>query len=198
MYFDIILPTTGRDSLARAVASVYDQTHKQFRLWIMFDGCEAPDWAEGLPGQTIFLSRDEPGNDFGAAARNQAFYDLNRSTKNDSWIAYIDDDDIWLPHHLVTLVNMANENPDATMLRTAGQSFSMKHKSPRSSKLKQKLGPVNTTDILTVGMCHTRELFLQTPGWQPQDNHDHLLWKHMLDVGGVSQVTDAVTFLFER
>lgn len=196
MKFDIILPTVGRGSLFTAINSVCQQTYHDWRLFIVEDGICIPDMlSQAFNGEERirWCGLFEKHGGYGAAARNYAV----QQGDND-WIAYIDDDDEWLPHHLATLVNMAQANPDATMLRTAGQSFSMKHKSPRSSKKVQKLGPINTTDILTVGMAHRRELFLQTPGWQPQDNHDHLLWQHMLQVGGQPYEIDAVTFYFER
>jgi hypothetical protein len=60
------------------------------------------------------------------------------------------------------------------------------------------MGPVNSQDILTVGMAHTREIFNKTSGWQPVDNHDHLLWREMLATGGVPAIAHEVTFEFER
>jgi glycosyltransferase involved in cell wall biosynthesis len=195
MRFDIVLPTIARGSLFHAINSVCQQTYTDWTLWVVQDGTYTSDMlTQAFPNSNVrFVHKEHTEDDSGASARNYGI-----SLGNADWIAYIDDDDEWLPHHLATLVNMAQANPDATMLRTAGQSFSMKHKSPRSSKKVQKLGPINTTDILTVGMAHRRELFLQTPGWQPQDNHDHLLWQHMLQVGGQPYEIDAVTFYFER
>jgi hypothetical protein len=83
------------------------------------------------------------------------------------------------------------------MVKTSGQSFKMGRVHPRTSARVRKAGPVNSDDILTVGMAHTRQIFYETIGWQPQDNHDRLLWGDMLGEGGVAEITDDITFLFK-
>lgn len=193
MSFDIILPTVGRPSLSVAIQSVMKQEITDWRLFVVRDRWQGED---GIPNddRIIPLYVEGPGNDFGGFARN-AGITLPEGAPWD-WIAYIDDDDQWLPHHLTVL--SAYFGMGATMVRTAGQSFKLSRRSPRSSERRQKLGPVNTTDILTVGMAHTRELYSQTRGWQSCDNHDHILWADMLAAGGKPRVSEAVTFLFER
>ena len=197
MRFDIILPTIGRDSLATAVKSVVDQTYDDWILHVVGDGIDAQHLPEIDPvfdnPRIRCYSMVERHASYGANARN-----FGISAGESEWIAYIDDDDEWLPLHLATIVNLSSQYPEADMIRTAGQSFKMRHKSPRSSNRVQKLGPVNTTDILTVGMAHTRELFYNTSGWLPCDNHDHKLWRAMLNEGGTAHECEAVTFLFER
>lgn len=195
MRFDIILPTIGRPSLETTIQSVLAQEYKDWHLYIVADGhCVTQNKLEKYFSEKIscdMLSKFH--NDYGAASRNNGI-----SLGHSAWIAYVDDDDIWLPNHLTTLVSLGALRTDANMLRTAGRSFAWRHKSPRSSKLVRKIGPVNTQDILTVGMAHTRELFNKTTGWQPADNHDHMLWKEMLGAGGISHVTETITFEFER
>lgn len=193
MWFDIILPTIGRSSLYQAVRSVLDQEYPHWFLYIIEDG--TPCSFEDIKDERVIMYTriGLPNNDYGAWARN---YGISQSSSE--WIAYIDDDDEWLPGHLSTLVELIKLNPEANMLRTAGQSFTWRHKSPRSSKLIKKLGSVNTEDILTVGMCHTRKLFQKTHGFQPCDNHDKLLWEEMIQQGGKPAITNQVTFQFER
>lgn len=201
MKFDIILPTTGRESLREAIQSVWKQSYSNWRLFITCDGCQPImlpfDSEEDLRLVCVpadRLPRNQlPHNDSGAWARNRGIQEgFNQ------WIAYIDDDDVWLPNHLTTLVSLSTLNPEANMLRTAGQSFAWKHKSPRSKKLVRKLGAINSSDILTVGMAHTRDLFERTSGWKPEDNHDKILWQEMLSLGGKPAVTEQVTFQFAR
>lgn len=140
-----------------------------------------------------FVQKNRQINDSGASARN-----FGIKQGNAAWIAYLDDDDVFLPNHLTILHELGILHPEANMLRTAGQPFSWRHKSPRSSKLVRRLRSVNTQDILTVGMSHTRELFSKTEEWQAVDNHDHLLWAEMLAAGGTYATTETVTFEFER
>ncbi len=193
MYFDIILPTIGRPSLFNAIQSVLEQDYQNWFLHVVEDG--TPSSFESIKDEriTIHTRIGLPQNDYGAWARN---YGICQSSSE--WVAYLDCDDIYLPNHLTTLVELSKLNPEANMLRTTGQSFSWKHKSPLSSKLVRKLGPINTEDILTVGMCHARNIFNKTQGFQPCDNHDKLLWEEMIQQGGKPAITNQVTFQFER
>jgi len=195
MNFDIVLPTILRSSLHNTIDSVVNQTHHEWTLHIIQHGDYASDMMMQMwPDSRIRWHHiDKHGEDSGASARN---FGISQGTSD--WICYIDDDDEYLPNHLTTLVSLSTLNPEANMLRTAGQSFSWKHKSPRSSKLIKKFGAVNDTDILTVGMAHTRELLNRSSGWKPEDNHDKKLWNEMLSLGGKSAVTNQVTFQFER
>lgn len=193
MKFSIVLPTIGRDSLAATVASVIAQDHQDWEMTIVCDGGCGPHPTDQRIVIIGVVGQEARHDDSGAWARN---WGINM-TQN-PWIAYIDDDDIWHPNHLSTLSSLLVASPHATMLRTAGQAFSWRRKSPRTKKHIRRLGAVNSTDILTVGMAHTRELFLRTQGWRPQDNHDKLLWNEMLEKGGVVAQTDLVTFEFER
>jgi glycosyltransferase involved in cell wall biosynthesis len=191
--FDIIMPSVGRISIFNAIQSVLDQDNQDWELWVMCDGLKGLDRAIGHQRVHVFGSSGPMHNDYGAWARNEGIRFGWRP-----WIAYIDDDDIWLPHHLSTIASLQAANPHATLIRTAGQSFKLGHKSPRSSKLVQKLGPVNDVDVLTVGMAHTRTLFKQIQGWEPHDNHDKSLREQMLKAGCLEVVTPEVTFQFER
>ena len=191
MIFDIVLPTIGRDSLENAIESVIAQTHDNWTLWVVGDHYEAHN--EDWPNNILPLYVQGPRDDYGTLARNWGV-----KAGDAEWIAYIDDDDEWHPHHLTTLAHLHEEHPGATMLKTAGQEFRMKHKHPRSSKKVRKLGPINTRDFLTVGMAHTRGIFARTNGWQPHDNHDHALWHAMIQGGGHYATSDIVTFIFRR
>lgn len=193
MTFDIILPSVGRLSVFQAVESVLHQDFTDWRLWIVCDGMTGLDRAIGDDRVTILGSDLQQHGDFGAWARNRGV-----AAGANPWIAYIDDDDIWLPRHLSIIAGLLETNPQATLVRTAGQSFYLRRKSPRSKERVLKIGQINTTDILTVGMAHSRELFNKTNGWQPCDNHDKILWNEMLSQGGSPVVSDAVTFQFAR
>lgn len=193
MNFDIILPSVGRLSLLHAIESVLHQDHVEWKLWVVCDGMRGLQYVIDDPRVTVVGSETPCHEDFGAWARNTGI-----ALGTNPWITYIDDDDVWLPNHLSTLSSLLAENPHATMLRTAGRSFSWRRKSPRSKEHVRKTGAVNSTDILTVGMAHSRELFMQTAGWLPCDNHDKLLWNAMKGVGGVPAESEAVTFEFAR
>lgn len=191
--FDIILPSIGRISLLQAVESVLNQSHQDWRLYIVCDGMTRLESIIEDERVTVIGADGPQHQDFGAWARNRGI-----EAGSNPWIAYIDDDDVWLPDHLSTFNDLLSRHPDATMLRSAGRSFYWSRKSPRSKEHVRKLSTVNDTDILTVGMAHGRELFKLTTGWLPCDNHDKFLWNAMLEVGGKAIVTPNVTFEFAR
>jgi len=200
MKFDIILPTVGRSSVNAAIDSVLEQDYQHFALWVICDGIKREElgWPyvknPRLNGRGGILDSLLPWhNDSGAWARNEGI-----RCGNNPWIAYIDDDDIWRSHHLSTLVALHKEHPEATMLRTVGQQFCFKRKSPRSKERVRKLLQTNSEDILTVGMAHTRELFEKTTGWKHVDNHDRILWYEMLGAGGIAVEDGGVTFEFAK
>lgn len=189
--FDVILPTICRGTLAYAIDSVVGQTYQNWNLHVVQDNILAPELLVAIwPDERInWMQVNRPhGPDNGTIARTTGIYN-SRS----EWIAYLDDDDEWLPWHLEAIASMT-EGHD--MVRTAGQSFKWGHRHPRSSQLVRKTGPINSTDILTVGMAHSRSLYEKTQGWQSCDNHDHLLWKDMLAAGGIAKEIDEITFNF--
>lgn len=79
-----VIPTIipRRNFLKRAVQSVYDQTHQPIEF-------------------AIALDRRHAGS---AVTRNRAL-----SMATTEWVAFLDDDDSWLPHHLETLLHAAEE-----------------------------------------------------------------------------------------
>lgn len=197
-HFDIILPTVCRYALRDAILSVLAQTYPRWLLYVISDGVHYPGDAD-LPvdNRIRYLYLPERYDDIGATPRNTGI-DLGTS----EWIAYIDDDDRWLPHHLQHHADLIRSSPGVSMSRSSGQIFLSRRRHPRTKERREKLGAVNTTDILTVGMVHTRELFSRTGGWScdPKDRevHDRKLWNDMLAAGGVAIKSEEVTFRFLR
>jgi glycosyltransferase involved in cell wall biosynthesis len=189
--FHVVLPTIGRHSMGQAVSTVINQDYKNWHLTIIGDGIVPLTFEHP---QITHFNLSERTNDSGATPRN---YVVNRSTYD--WIAYIDDDDQWLPNHLSIIAKAIQENDGwVDMVRTRGRSFKWKHRHPRSSKLVKKLGPVSD-DIMCVGMAHTRAVFEKTRGWQNiPDIHDRVLWSDMASAGGLAVALEDVTFEFER
>lgn len=192
MKFDIIIPTVNRASLDTTIASVYAQRHTDWHLYIIGDGV-VPDVKDYDKDKVTVIGMDDPTQDSGASQRN-----LGIRMGDSDWIAYLDDDDIWYPDHLSTIVELARQNPKANIFKTAAQEMVLSRKSPRHKKEKMKLRCVNTDDPLTITLAHSRDLFYRTSTWQPQDNHDHILFKEMLKADGVLAKTDNITTLFLR
>jgi glycosyltransferase involved in cell wall biosynthesis len=95
----VVLPTYNRgDLLRQAIASVVGQTFEDWELVVADDGSadETRAYLEGLRDpriRAIFLEHTgSPGRARAAALR----------TTRAPWIAFLDSDDIWVPHKLAT------------------------------------------------------------------------------------------------
>ena len=191
MIFDIILPTLWRPTLINAIRSILEQTYPQWHLYVVADGFSLPaDFRNYFNDARIsFHSISPRAHDSGATPRN-----IGIGFGTNPWITYIDDDDIWLPHHLETFKEHIILNPEINMLHSAGRMVTW---SPHKKSLKNK---GEYFQPLTVGMCHTRPLFNKTIGWSTvyTEDHDIRLWHEMLENGGNCLAIKQVTFRFLR
>jgi len=107
----VLIPTFNRPQLLReAVDSVLQQTGKNFELIVVNDGGE--DVGEMLASyqdsRIRYLHLDENGGK--ARALNRAL-----DVAQGDFIAYLDDDDHYYPHHLETLLHALEANPQAEL-----------------------------------------------------------------------------------
>ncbi len=107
-FFSVIIPVYNRaDDLARSVGSVLAQSCQDFEIVVVDDGSnDDPKSAlDALGDPRIRLVRQ--GNKGGAAARNRGFDEARGR-----FVALLDSDDRFLPHHLETMRRMleASEN----------------------------------------------------------------------------------------
>lgn len=195
--FDIILPTIGRDSLGLAIESVLAQFYENWILHVVFDRgrigeeCEQ-QYIKRFTDERIKWYRLFSDNNFsGTDARNYAI-----AAGRAPWIAYIDDDDAWLNHHLRICTEWAVTSYN--LVHTRGRMVRLRRKHPRTSKYVRKLTGFTTDEPTTVGMAHSRQLFSQTGGWQPVDNHDHLLFAEMTAEGARVKLVEEITYEFLR
>lgn len=95
----VIVPTFNRpEFLRRALNSIFEQTHRNYEAVVINDGGEdVASIAAEFP-KTTYISLDK--NRGLPAARNVGL----RRAKG-TWIAYLDDDDWFYPHHLQILVS---------------------------------------------------------------------------------------------
>jgi glycosyltransferase involved in cell wall biosynthesis len=112
------MPTRNRiEGLRQALASVDRQTFRDFDVWIVDDGStdgtaeyllEGPLREEypGIPSLNVRVN-DRPAG--AAAARNRALAGVRGEL-----IAFLDDDDVWLPDYLERQVATLDSHPDAS------------------------------------------------------------------------------------
>ncbi len=114
--------TFGRDwkTVKRALESILSQTVPAMEILLVDDNPAGSPFTEGillglrdLPGVT-YLTR---GGNFGVSeARNLAL-----QKANGEWIAFLDDDDRWLPDKLEKQLRETEAHPDAALIYGGGQ-----------------------------------------------------------------------------
>jgi O-antigen biosynthesis protein len=112
----IVMPTYNRpDHLRRALDSIFNQTYQNFEILLVGDKCPHLDsfvhtYEKAKDPRFKYynlLTNYGPG---GAVPRNYALK-MMCTTK---WIAYLDDDNEWVPEHLEKLVNIMLNNKDCS------------------------------------------------------------------------------------
>ncbi|HWA31637.1 MAG TPA: glycosyltransferase family A protein [Rhizomicrobium sp.] len=105
--FSVIVPVYNRAHLLeRALASVFDQSLQDFEIVVVDDGSsdDPQSVVEAIGDSRIRFVRQE--NRGGGAARNTGI-DMARGR----YIAFLDSDDRFLPHHLITMKAMLDREP---------------------------------------------------------------------------------------
>ena len=104
----VVIPTTGRSSLLRAVASVQAQSHATLEILVVQDGPDERTRRElealGDPRVRVLTQATPKG---AAAARN-----LGIAAAEGTYIALLDDDDVFLPGKIAAKVERASVEPD--------------------------------------------------------------------------------------
>ncbi len=110
----IILPTFNRPLyLAQAIASVVRQRYGNLEIIVVNDGgCDVSSVVKSFDDhRIIFINRRE--NHGKAFSLNEAL-----AVAKGKYIAYLDDDDIYYPHHIETLVNTLENRSDCGVAYT--------------------------------------------------------------------------------
>lgn len=104
--FSVIIPTYNRkDMLVKAIKSVLSQTYNNFEIIVVNDaGEDVAGTISELNYENKIKYLQHSKNKGIAASRNTAL----KSAKG-TYIAYLDDDDIYYPHHLETLRKVLQE-----------------------------------------------------------------------------------------
>ncbi len=124
---DVILPTFQRKAmLNRAIASVFQQSFKAFKLWVVVDGEEAGFSSEILtPWQKKFREKTLKNRRFGPLPQMEIIYlPQNRGVSaarntgiqkgSSPYVAFLDSDDEWKPDKLklqVAALRQKNSRP---------------------------------------------------------------------------------------
>ncbi len=109
----VIIPTFNRlPLLQEAVESVLRQSHGDFELIVVDDGSSdgTREFISGLEAPVRYVYQENRGP---SAARNAGL----RAARGE-FIAFLDSDDLWLPHKLRIQIDFMNAQPDAVVCYT--------------------------------------------------------------------------------
>jgi glycosyltransferase involved in cell wall biosynthesis len=103
----VIVPTYNRpEMLAGCLRSILNQTYPTVEIIVVNDGgVDVKKTIDSLNQQYKIALLQHPANRGMAAARNTGI-----AVARGKYIAYLDDDDSYLPHHIETLVNFLENN----------------------------------------------------------------------------------------
>jgi glycosyltransferase involved in cell wall biosynthesis len=127
---DVVIPTTGRPELERAVNSARAQQGVNIRLHVILDAPQRADAVAHLlnDGELTVTA----GRIGGAASRN-----VGLAASASDFVAYLDDDDWWAPSKLATQVRIAQELSAGLVLSAA-----VMHESDGGTRLLPDTTPV--------------------------------------------------------
>jgi glycosyltransferase involved in cell wall biosynthesis len=113
----IIIFLNAEKFLLESIASVFAQTYDSWELWLVDDGSTdasteiAQRYAAQEPGQVCYLEHAGHQNRGMSASRN-----LGISYAKGEYIAFLDADDVWLPHKLERQLAILHVQPEVGMV----------------------------------------------------------------------------------
>ena len=118
----VIVPTYNRpEMLAGCLQSILNQTYPNVEIIVVNDGgVDVRKIIDPLKQKNMITILEHPANRGMAAARNTGI-----AVARGKYLAYLDDDDSYLPHHIETLVNFL-ENNDGKVAYTDAQRAHIK------------------------------------------------------------------------
>ncbi|HET6900445.1 MAG TPA: glycosyltransferase family A protein [Vicinamibacteria bacterium] len=164
---DVILPTYRRPhTIGYAIRSVLAQTHRDFTLHVVGDGCSAET-------EKVVKAFDDPRVRFRRFPKAQGFGYVHRNVvlreSGAPYVAYMTDDDLWFPDHLQRGLETLR---DASLGLVAFRSIQVRHPDvldPYFFAFDWRLGPpslwLRNWFMGSVNCVHRREVFARVGYW---------------------------------
>lgn len=175
-FFSVIIPVYNRaDMLERALRSVLEQTFQDFEIVIVDDGSNDHPEAVVARVNDARIHIIAKQNEGGAAARNLGF-----DRAQGRYVAPLDSDDIFLPHHLENMARVFEEDPDvvayARMIVDRGEGVTML-KPPRALKPDEHMATYLLCDrgfvpTITIALPTETARRVRYGGWRPAEDTD--------------------------
>jgi glycosyltransferase involved in cell wall biosynthesis len=170
----VIIATYNWSSVLRwSLASVLGQTFTDFEVWVVGDGCtdDSPEVVANLRDERVHWV-NLPANTRHQSGPNNEGLRLARG----DLIAYLGHDDLWLPHHLATLVQ-AIDSAGADLVHAIALNVADDGRPPWATLPDPSLGAFASP----LSIVHRRDLSERCGGWKHyRDTHlppDVELWR---------------------
>lgn len=116
----VIIPTYNRfDYCCRAIESVLAQTYQNFEIVVVDDASTDPQYdnnkLESYPKTKVIHLNVNMRTVLKTKAAQGATRDIGIENSNGVWIAFLDDDDVWLPEKLATQLTELQKAPGVLM-----------------------------------------------------------------------------------
>jgi Glycosyl transferase family 2 len=192
----VIIPTYNRRELVvRALSSIARQTASPEEVIVVDDASDDGTQGEAERRGARVIRHDR--NAGTAAARNSGL-----SAATQPWVALLDSDDEWLPHHLATLWELRDGQvlvAGAALIEGAGPRRLDYHGPPARGSVRLDspaplLFPGNV--IPASGAMVRRDLAVELGGFRPPDGVEDLdMWVRLIERGS-GLVTSTVTVVY--
>ena len=114
IYFSIIIPLYNKEkSISKTVESVLNQRYENFELIIVNDGSTDNSFEIAKQFKDKRIKFIDKKNEGVSSARNKGI-----EMSDFKWICFLDADDIFLPNHLETYVNLIEKYPNYNVFTT--------------------------------------------------------------------------------
>jgi glycosyltransferase involved in cell wall biosynthesis len=184
--FTVIVPTTAhRETLWYALASIRDQTEADFRLHVIGDGC--PDRTADIVGmigdERIVLHRFPKSVGHGEEYRDQVI-----RSEDSEFVAYLADDDLWLPDHLEVMAERLGRcdfcHSKLGLVYTDGNIGFRAGDVRNRAVVAMMLGSFPWNVVALGAAAHRRDAYLKlAEGWSPRPEgwwSDLWMWRKWL------------------
>lgn len=164
--FYIIIPTYNRfDKIKKAIQSVLQQIYDKYHIIIVDDHSDKNNHIQ-LEKYTNCNDRISyyylPENRGHCYARNFA---LSKISELDSWIKYLDDDDLILPNCLKDIADYISNNKQINVLTTNFDILNEHDEMIKHIEPNYNIDSVFNGNLDTCCICHKYSLFKEIGGW---------------------------------
>jgi glycosyltransferase involved in cell wall biosynthesis len=194
----VVIPMfNGANHIGRAIGSVYGQTLLPNEIIVIDDG--STDGGSSLVEKFFPQVRVLSQSNLGVSHARNSGVELSKT----DWIAFLDSDDFWLPHHLETAVDVINKFPASSFISTGIQKWDIS----TPLQLTRKIPEVGQVDYFRVQLREPlvvssssalvkKSIFQIVGGFKSQKIHEDTDMWERLALNCVFSRTTAITAVY--